>query len=74
MNEVMWREVMGFRNMPEQRCLLQGVLNPWRADFLLWVPGLSAVSLGVSMCVAVLQAGKQACVGVETNVCLITRC
>lgn len=74
MNEVMWREVMGFRNMPEQRCLLQGVLNPWHADFLLWVPRLSAVSLGVSMCVAFLQSGKQACVGVETNACLIMRC
>lgn len=74
MNEVMWREVMGFRNMPEQRCLLQGVLNPWHADFLLWVPVLSAVSLGVSLCVAFLQAGKQACAGVETNVCLITQC
>lgn len=42
MNEVMWREVMGFRNMPEQRCLLQGVLNPWHAGFPLWVPGLLA--------------------------------
>ena len=61
MNEVMWQEVMGFRHMPEQRCLLQGVLNPWHADFPFWVPGLSAVSLCVSTCVAFLQAGKQAC-------------
>lgn len=42
MNEVMWREVMGFRNMPEQRCLLQGVLNPWHAGSPLWVLGLLA--------------------------------
>lgn len=33
---------MGFRNMPEQRCLLQGVLNPWHAGSPLWVLGLLA--------------------------------
>lgn len=74
MNEVMWREVMGFRNTPEQRCLLQGVLNPWHADFPLWVPGLSAASLCVSTCVAFLQAGQQACAEEwRPNVCFLTR-
>lgn len=47
----MWREVMGFRNMPEQRCLLQGVLNPWHAAFPLWVLGLSCrVPQGEHVC------------------------
>lgn len=59
MNEVMWREVMGFRNTPEQRCLLQGVLNPWHADFPLWVPGCFAGSLCGNPCGAFLQAGKR---------------
>lgn len=73
MNEVMWQEVMGFRHMPEQRCLLQGVLNPWHADFPLWVPEPSAMSLCASTCG--FSSGREAGVrrGVETNVCLITR-
>lgn len=50
MNEVMWREVMGFRNMLEQRCLLQGLLNPWHAAFPLWVPGLLAGPHGKHVC------------------------
>lgn len=72
MNEVMWREVMGFRNTPEQRCSLQGVLNPWHADFPLWVPG--AVLLGPSVGTRVglsFRQGSSMLRGVETNVFLI---
>lgn len=60
MNEVMWREVMGFLNTPEQRCSLQGVLNPRLAGLPLWVQGFPP-GPSVGTCVAFLQAGKPAC-------------
>lgn len=68
MNEVMWREVMGFRNTPEQRCLLQGALNPRHAGFPLWVPGASRVSL-CGEPVGGFSSGGEA---VETGVSLMT--
>lgn len=68
MNEVMWREVMGFRNTPEQRCLLQGALNPRHAGFPLWVPGASRMSL-CGEPVGGFSSGREA---VETGVSLMT--